>query len=98
MSVHIQVERVREASQQLKVQNQQIADVLMAMKQRIINIKPYFDSAAAVEFQNHFIQFSKRFLEMQETIEQYIQFLELTSSSYETLDASLKGNVNGMQI
>ena len=35
---------------------------------------------------------------MQDTIQSYIQFLEITTSSYESLDASLKGNANGMQV
>lgn len=98
MAIQISIVNVRESSHHLKQQSQQMMDTLEAIKQKMLLVQQSFESEASTEFQNRFLQFSKRFLEMQDTIQSYIQFLEITTSSYESLDASLKGNANGMQV
>ncbi|MBW9211877.1 MULTISPECIES: WXG100 family type VII secretion target [Terrabacteria group] len=98
MAIQISIANVRESCDHLKQQSQQMMDTLEAIKQKMILVQHSFESEASDEFQNRFRLFSKRFLEMRDTIQSYIQFLEMTTSSYESLDASLKGNANGMQV
>lgn len=98
MAIHIQIQEVREAKSRLVQLNEQMSDHLVTLKQQFIQCQDSFDSEAGHEFQQRFQLLSKRFLELRDTLDRYIQFLEITTSSYESLDASLKGNVNGMQL
>ena len=98
MSVKISIVQVREIRDQLNRQSEAMMTTLEGIKQKMNFVHQSFESEAADEFQNRFLEFSKRFSDMHETIQSYIHFLDLTTSSYESLDASLKGNANGMQI
>lgn len=97
-TIHISLQEVQDAANQLRSLNMLMDEELNAMKSEMDRLDSSWISDGSLEIRNKFNLFSSRFEKQKETINQYAKFLDLAVSSYDTLETTITSNASGMQV
>lgn len=95
--ISISLQEVSDAAAKISSLNQQIYDHLQDMKQQMNALDGTWVSDAGETIRTKFNTASNRFEEQKSVIDAYVRFLELTVSSYDSLETAIQTNASGMQ-
>lgn len=96
-NLKISLAEVSECAGRIRVLNQQMYDLLTEMKREMNGTNVSWISEAAETIRSRFNQFAMRFDIQKETIDAYARFLDMTVSSYDTLETTITSNASGIQ-
>ena len=85
---------VRNCAQQLRNLNVSLDDVLTRAKSEMRALSGVWRSDGSETIRQRFEQFSQKFDEEKETIEEYARFLDLTAESYDSLESTITDNAS----
>ncbi len=85
---------VRNCAQQLRRLNVSLDDVLTRAKTEMRALSGVWQSDGSETIRQRFEQFSQKFVEEKETIEEYARFLDLTAESYDSLESTITDNAS----
>ncbi len=97
-NIRISLNEVSDTAARLRSLNQLMYDALSDMKNEMNALNGTWLSDGSEEIRSRFSQFSARFDHHREVIESYARFLDLTVSSYDTLESTITGNASSMQV
>lgn len=97
-SINISLDAVSNCKDQISSLNNRIFDTLNDLKTEMNSIHAGWISDSATTILNRFNQFSNRFDVQKSTIDAYAKFLEMTVSSYETLEQTINSNASSTNI
>lgn len=95
-NIRISLAEVSSAANHLSALNNQIYEVLNAMKRDINSTEGTWLSDGGREIRSKFNSFSNRFEQQRAVINEYVRFLNMTVSSYDTLETTITGNAASM--
>lgn len=95
--INISMNEVSETAGKIRNLNQMMYEELNEMKREMNSLNGSWISDASEEIRNRFNQFSLRFDNQKEVIDSYAKYLDMTVSSYETLEAAVQNNASTMQ-
>ena len=96
-NLKISLAEVSECAARIRVLNQQMYDQLCEMKREMNATNATWISEAAETIRTRFNQFASRFDIQKDTIDTYARFLDMTVSSYDTLETTINSNAAGIQ-
>ena len=85
---------VRNCAQQLRRLNVSLDDVLTRAKSEMRALSGVWQSDGSETIRQRFEQFSQKFDEEKETVEEYARFLDLTAESYDSLESTITDNAS----
>ena len=96
---HIQISlaEVSESANRMKNLNQQMYDNLQMMKKDMNGLNVSWLSEGGEEIRNRFNMLSAKFDTYKQAIDSYVSFLELTVSSYDSLESAIQSNASSIQ-
>lgn len=97
-SIKISLQEVSDTASKIYNLNQLMYEELMEMKKEMNALNGTWISDGSEEIRERFNLFANRFEKQKDTIDQYAKFLDLTVSSYDTLETTITGNASGMQV
>ncbi len=97
-NIQISLQEVSDTANQLRSLNQMMDDELNEMKHEMNLLDGSWISEGSSEIRNKFNLFANRFEKQKATIDQYARFLDLTVSSYDTLETTIASNASSMQV
>jgi len=95
--IRISLAEVSETAAKIRRLNQAMYDDLCEMKKEMNALDGSWISDGSREIRSRFNMFANRFEKQKEVIESYAGYLDLVSSSYDTLESAITGNATGMQ-
>ncbi|MBR3310469.1 MAG: WXG100 family type VII secretion target [Solobacterium sp.] len=95
--INISMNEVSDTAGKIRNLNQMMYEELNEMKREMNSLNGSWISDASEEIRNRFNQFSLRFDNQKEVIDSYAKYLDMTVSSYETLEAAVQNNASTMQ-
>lgn len=95
-SIQISLQEVSNAASRISSLNRQIYDLLQAMKKDMNSLDATWISDGGNEIRMRFNLFSARFDSQRDVIDSYVRFLEITVSSYDSLETAITGNASTM--
>lgn len=95
-SIQISLQEVSNAASRISSLNRQIYDLLQAMKKDMNSLDATWISDGGNEIRMRFNLFSARFDSQRDVIDSYVRFLEITVSSYDSLEMAITGNASTM--
>ncbi len=95
--IRISLAEVAETAAQIRSLNQQMYDDLSAMQKEMNLLDGTWISDGSEEIRSRFSMFASRFPRQKEIIDSYAKYLDLTVSSYDTLESAITGNASGIQ-
>ncbi|MBQ6223483.1 MAG: pore-forming ESAT-6 family protein [Solobacterium sp.] len=96
-NLKISLAEVSECASRIRILNQNMYELLMNMKKEMDNTNISWISEAGETIRSRFNQFAARFDRQKEIIDTYAKFLDMTVSSYDTLETTINSNASGMQ-
>jgi uncharacterized protein YukE len=96
-NIRISLAEVTEAANRIRTLNQSMYEELIAMKKEMDQTGGSWISDAGNEIRSRFEMFAARFDQERSAIDSYAKFLDLTVSSYDTLETTITGNASGIQ-
>ena len=96
-NINISLAEVSEAASKMRNYNQIMYEDLQNMKKDINSLDISWISDGSTEIRNRFNMLSAKFDEYKNIIESYVNFLELTVSSYDSLETTITSNASGIQ-
>ena len=96
-NINISLSEVSDMASRIRNVNQMMYDSLVQMKNDMNSLNGTWVSDGSEEIRNHFNQFATRFEKQKEVIEQYAAFLDLTVSSYDSLESTITSNASSLQ-
>lgn len=96
-NINISLAEVSEAALKMRNYNQIMYEDLQNMKKDINSLDISWISDGSTEIRNRFNMLSAKFDEYKNIIESYVNFLELTVSSYDSLETTITSNASGIQ-
>ncbi|MBQ1468915.1 MAG: pore-forming ESAT-6 family protein [Solobacterium sp.] len=96
-NLKISLAEVSECASRIRILNQTMYELLMNMKKEMDNTNISWISEAGETIRSRFNQFAARFDQQKEIIDTYAKFLDMTVSSYDTLETTINSNASGMQ-
>ncbi len=97
-NIKISLQEVSDTANKLRTLNQMMDEELNEMKMEMNLLDGTWVSDGSSEIRNKFNLFSNRFEKQKATIDQYARFLDLTVSSYDTLETTIASNASSMQV
>ncbi|MCR4950802.1 MAG: pore-forming ESAT-6 family protein [Solobacterium sp.] len=95
--IRISLSEVAETASRIRALNQQMYDELSEMKKEMNLLNGTWISDGSEEIRSRFNMFASRFERQKEVIDSYAKYLDLTVSSYDTLESAITGNASGIQ-
>ena len=95
--IRISLSEVAETASRIRALNQQMYDELSEMKKEMNLLNGTWISDGSEEIRSRFNMFAARFERQKEVIDSYAKYLDLTVSSYDTLESAITGNASGIQ-
>lgn len=95
-TIQISLQEVSGAASRISSLNQQIYDLLQAMKKDMNALDVSWISDGGREIRCRFNVFSARFDNQKSVIDAYVRFLEMTVSSYDSMESAITGNAATM--
>jgi uncharacterized protein YukE len=96
-NIRISLNEVADTASRIRSLNQAMYDALSDMKREMNALNGTWISDGSEEIRNRFNLFSNRFDHHREVIESYARFLDLTVSSYDSLESTITGNASSVQ-
>lgn len=96
-NIQISLQEVTDTASKIRNLNQMMYDELMNLKQEMNALSSVWQSEGADTLRNQFNLFTNRFERQKETIDEYAKFLDLTVSSYDSLESTITSNASTMQ-
>ena len=93
--IRISLAEVSEIASQMRLLNNNLDEVLNYVLKLMNDLNAVWMSEGAEAIIARFQKFSSRFIDESETIESYARFLDLTVSSYDSLESTIKANAEG---
>ena len=97
-NIKISLQEVSDTANKLRTLNHMMDQELNEMKMEMNLLDGTWVSDGSSEIRNKFNLFSNRFEKQKATINQYARFLDLTVSSYDTLETTIASNASSMQV
>ena len=95
--ISISLNEVSETASRIRQLNQMMYDALSDMKKEMNLLSGTWISEGSEEIRSRFAMFAGRFDRQKTVIDEYARFLELTVSSYDSLESAITGNASGIQ-
>ena len=95
--INISLQHVSDSASRMKQLNAAMYENLNAMKNDMNLLNGSWISEGAEEVRSRFNMLSKRFDEYRTAIESYINFLEFTVSTYDSVESTITSNASTMQ-
>ncbi len=95
--ISISLNEVSETASRIRQLNQMMYDALSDMKKEMNLLSGTWISEGSEEIRSRFAMFAGRFDRQKTVIDEYARFLELTVSSYDSLESAITGNAAGIQ-
>ncbi|MBQ3459901.1 MAG: pore-forming ESAT-6 family protein [Solobacterium sp.] len=95
--ISISLNEVSETASRIRQLNQMMYDALSEMKKEMNLLSGTWISEGSEEIRSRFAMFAGRFDRQKTVIDEYARFLELTVSSYDSLESAITGNASGIQ-
>ena len=95
--ISISLNEVSETASRIRQLNQMMYDALSEMKKEMNLLSGTWISEGSEEIRSRFAMFAGRFDRQKTVIDEYARFLELTVSSYDSLESTITGNASGIQ-
>ena len=95
--ISISLNEVSETASRIRQLNQMMYDALLEMKKEMNLLSGTWISEGSEEIRSRFAMFAGRFDRQKTVIDEYARFLELTVSSYDSLESAITGNASGIQ-
>lgn len=95
-NIKISLAEVSDAAKKIRAKNTEMYSSLADMKREINLLDSSWISDGGEEIRRRFNLFSARFEEHRSVIDSYARFLDLTVSSYDTLETSITSNASGI--
>lgn len=95
--ISISLNEVSETATRIRQLNQMMYDALSEMKKEMNLLSGTWISEGSEEIRSRFAMFAGRFDRQKTVIDEYARFLELTVSSYDSLESAITGNASGIQ-
>lgn len=96
-SIQISTQEVSETANAIRNHAAIMFDCLNEMKSQMSSLDGYWQSDGASEIRSRFNLFASRFEKHKEEMDRYASFLDMTVSSYDSLESTIRGNASGMQ-
>lgn len=96
-NIRISTDEVANTASQIRALSQSMYDELTEMKKEMNALEGTWISDGSAEIRNRFALFAARFEKHKQEIDRYAAFLDLTASSYDTLESAITGNASGIQ-
>ncbi len=95
--IHISLDEVTQNANRIQQLSQMMYEQLQGMKREMNRLDESWISNAGNLIVSKFNTFSSRFDRQKDVIDQYVKFLNLTVSSYETLENTIQTNASTLQ-
>ena len=95
--ISISLNEVNETAGRIRQLNQMMYDALTEMKKEMDLLSGTWISDGSEEIRSRFTMFANRFERQKTVIDEYARFLELTVSSYDSLESAITGNASSIQ-
>ncbi|MBQ6490436.1 MAG: pore-forming ESAT-6 family protein [Solobacterium sp.] len=96
-NLRISLAEVSECASSIRTLNQQMFDLLIRMKNDMNETNVSWISDGGETIRARFNQFAARFDNQKETIDSYAKFLDMTVSSYDSLETTITSNAESIQ-
>lgn len=96
-NIRISLQEVNDTAMRIRALNTLMYEQLQEMYQEMNVLNGTWISDGSQEIRHRFQLFSNRFEKQKETIDQYAKFLDLTVSTYDTLESTITSNASSMQ-
>ncbi len=96
-SISISLEEVAQTSARIRSLNQSMYEELTDMKRNMNLLNGSWISEGGETIHASFNTFANKFEKQKEIIDSYARFLDLTVSSYDSLESTVTGNAAGIQ-
>ncbi len=96
-TINISLAEVSDTAANLRMLGSSMYDELNQMKKEMNSLSATWISEGSEEIRSKFTMFSNRFEKHKADIDAYAKYLELTVSSYDTLESTIASNASGMQ-
>ncbi len=93
-NIKISLAEVSNCSQVIRTLNQKMYDLLITMKKEMNDLNGSWISESGETIRQRFNQFATKFDIQKETIDSYSKFLDLTVSSYDSLETTINANAS----
>ncbi len=97
-NIKISLAEVSNCSQLIRTINQRMYEQLQMIKKDINELNSTWISESAETIRSKFNMFANRFDMQKETIDSYSKFLDLTVSSYDSLETSINANASNFTV
>ncbi len=96
-NINISLAEVSETASKMRNLNMMMYEDLEMMKKDMNSLDVSWISDGSNEIRNRFNLLSSKFDEYKNVIDSYVNFLELTVSSYDSLETTITNNASGIQ-
>ncbi|MDO4415265.1 MAG: pore-forming ESAT-6 family protein [Erysipelotrichaceae bacterium] len=96
-TINISLAEVSDTAARLRSLGASMYDELNQMKKEMNSLSSTWISEGSEEIRSRFNMFANRFEKHKADIDAYAKYLELTVSSYDTLESTITSNASGMQ-
>ncbi len=93
-NIKISLAEVSNCSQAIRTLNQKMYDLLVTMKKDMNDLNGSWISESGETIRQKFNQFANKFDIQKENIDSYSKFLDLTVSSYDSLETTINANAS----
>ena len=93
-NIKISLAEVINCSQAIRTLNQKMYDLLVTMKKDMNDLNGSWISESGETIRQKFNQFANKFDIQKENIDSYSKFLDLTVSSYDSLETTINANAS----
>ena len=97
-TIQISLNEVSDASVRIKQLNELMYDALSEMKREMDQLNGSWISEAGQQIIARFHLFASRFGKHKSVIDSYVNFLQLTVSSYDSLESTITSNASSIQV
>lgn len=97
MNINISLAEVSEAASKMRSLNEMMYNDLDMLKKDMNSLDLSWISDGSTEIRTRFNLLSSKFDEYKAIIDSYVNFLELTVSSYDSLESTITNNAAGIQ-
>lgn len=95
--IKISTQEVSDTANKIRTCSSSMYDSLQAMKKEMDSLEGTWLSDGSQEIRSRFQLFAARFAKHKEEMDRYASFLDMTVSSYDTLESTIRNNAADMQ-
>ena len=96
-NIRISWNEVRQLASEMREVNQEMIDTLEVTHRKMQSLATIWDSKGSMMIRERFEHFTGRFIEEKAIIDEYVQFLDRTATSYESLETTISQNVSNFE-